>query len=139
MAPSSFSITLKGLTAITLASVLTIGASSPAFAADSPIPDDATGYGSVIVEDSPTRTSAIRPAGITGSHTVNVAVGRWNYGTNSTVVYSRFYHPSRCHGSSVRTYNGFITVRSGKTTPGKWSNAQIRRSTNTNEAFYWFC
>ena len=39
---SAVTTTLKGLAAITLASVLTLGASSPAFADDSPIPDDAT-------------------------------------------------------------------------------------------------
>ena len=62
MALSTVTTTLKGLAAITLASVLTLGASSPAFADDSPIPDDATEYGSAIVEDSPTGGSGIRPA-----------------------------------------------------------------------------
>lgn len=139
MALSTVTTTLKGLAAITLASVLTLGASSPAFADDSPIPDDATEYGSAIVEDSPTGGSGIRPAWITGSHTVNVAGGTWSYGTNSRVVYSNFYHPSRYHGSSVRTYKGLITIRSPKTAAGKWSYAQVRRSPSTNEAFYWFC
>ena len=64
-----------------------------------------------------------------------VAGGTWSYGTNSKVVYSNFHHPSRCHGS----YNGLITARSPKTAAGKWSYAQVRRSTDTNEAFYWFC
>jgi len=50
MALSTVTTTLKGLAAITLASVLTLGASSPAFADDSPIPDDATEYGSVTVK-----------------------------------------------------------------------------------------
>ncbi|WP_428978714.1 lactococcin 972 family bacteriocin [Actinomyces oris] len=68
-----------------------------------------------------------------------VAGGTWSYGANSKVVYSNFHHPSRCHGSSVRTYNGLITARSSKTAAGKWSYAQVRRSTDTNEAFYWFC
>ena len=136
---SAVTTTLKGLAAITLASVLTLGTSSPAFADDSPIPDDATEYGSVTVEDSPAGSSGIRPAWITGSHTVKVAGGTWSYGTNSKVVYSNFHHPSRCHGSSARTYNGLITARSPKTAAGKWSYAQVRRSTDTNEAFYWFC
>ena len=139
MALPTVTTTLKGLAAITLASVLTLGASSPAFADDSPIPDDATEYGSVTVEYSPARSSGIRPAWITGSHTVKVAGGTWSYGTNSKVVYSNFHHPSRCHGSSARTYNGLITARSPKTAAGKWSYAQVRRSTDTNEAFYWFC
>ena len=139
MALPTVTTTLKGLAAITLASVLTLGTSSPAFADDSPIPDDATEYGSVIVEDSPAGSSGIRPAWITGSHTVKVTGGTWSYGTNSKVVYSNFHHPSRCHGSSARTYNGLITARSPKTAAGKWSYAQVRRSTDTNEAFYWFC
>ena len=139
MALPTVTTTLKGLAAITLASVLTLGTSSPAFADDSPIPDDATEYGSVTVEDSPAGGSGIRPAWITGSHTVKVAGGTWSYGTNSKVVYSNFHHPSRCHGSSARTYNGLITARSPKTAAGKWSYAQVRRSTDTNEAFYWFC
>ena len=136
---SAVTTTLKGLAAITLASVLTLGASSPAFADDSPIPDDATEYGSVTVEYTPAGGSGIRPAWITGSHTVKVAGGTWSYGTNSKVVYSNFHHPSRCHGSSARTYNGLITARSSKIAAGKWSYAQVRRSTDTNEAFYWFC
>lgn len=139
MALPTVTTTLKGLAAITLASVLTLGTSSPAFADDSPIPDDATEYGSVTVEDSPAGSSGICPAWITGSHTVKVAGGTWSYGTNSKVVYSNFHHPSRCHGSSARTYNGLITARSPKTAAGKWSYAQVRRSTDTNEAFYWFC
>lgn len=139
MALPTVTTTLKGLAAITLASVLTLGASSPAFADDSPIPDDATEYGSVTVEYSPAGSSGIRPAWITGSHTVKVAGGTWSYGTNSKVVYSNFHHPSRCHGSSARTYNGLITARSPKTAAGKWSYAQVQRSTDTNEAFYWFC
>lgn len=128
MALPTVTTTLKGLAAITLASVLTLGTSSPAFADDSPIPDDATEYGSVTVEDSPAGSSGIRPAWITGSHTVKVAGGTWSYGTNSKVVYSNFHHPSRCHGSSARTYNGLITARSPKTAAGKWSYAQVRRS-----------
>ncbi|WP_373322857.1 lactococcin 972 family bacteriocin [Actinomyces oris] len=139
MALPTVTTTLKGLAAITLASVLTLGTSSPAFADDSPIPDDATEYGSVTVEDSPAGGSGIRPAWITGSHTVKIAGGTWSYGTNSKVVYSNFHHPSRCHGSSARTYNGLITARSPKTAAGKWSYAQVQRSTDTNEAFYWFC
>ena len=139
MALPTVTTTLKGLAAITLASVLTLGTSSPAFADDSPIPNDATEYGSVTVEDSPAGSSGIRPAWITGSHTVKVAGGTWSYGTNPKVVYSNFHHPSRCHGSSARTYNGLITARSPRTAAGKWSYAQVRRSTDTNEAFYWFC
>ncbi|WP_373887300.1 lactococcin 972 family bacteriocin [Actinomyces bowdenii] len=139
MALSTVTTTLKGLAAVTLSSILALGAFSPAFAADSPIPDDATEYGSVIVEYSPTSGRDIRPAWITGSHTANVAGGRWSYGTNWKVVYSNFYHPSRCHGSSAQTYNGLVTARSARTAAGHWSYAQVRRSTNTNEAFYWFC
>ena len=139
MALPTVTTTLKGLAAITLASLLTLGASSPAFADDSPIPDDATEYGSVTVKYSPAGGSGIRPAWITGSHTTKVAGGTWSYGTNSKVVYSNFHHPSRCHGSSARTYNGLITARSSKPAAGKWSYAQVRRSTDTNEAFYWFC
>lgn len=67
-----------------------------------------------------------------------VTGGTWSYGTNSKVVYSNFHHPSRCHGSSARTYNGLITARSPRTAAGKWSYAQVRRSPSTNEAFYWF-
>lgn len=103
MALPTVTTTLKGLAAITLASLLTLGASSPAFADDSPIPDDATEYGSVTVKYSPAGGSGIRPAWITGSHTTKVAGGTWSYGTNSKVVYSNFHHPSRCHGSSART------------------------------------
>lgn len=99
MALPTVTTTLKGLAAITLASLLTLGASSPAFADDSPIPDDATEYGSVTVKYSPAGGSGIRPAWITGSHTTKVAGGTWSYGTNSKVVYSNFHHPSRCHGS----------------------------------------
>ena len=139
MALPTVTTTLKGLAAITLASLLTLGASSPAFADDSPIPNDATEYGSVTVKYSPAGGSGIRPAWITGSHTTKVAGGTWSYGTNSKVVYSNFHHPSRCHGSSARTYNGLITARSPKTAAGKWSYAQVQRSTDTNEAFYGFC
>lgn len=125
---SAVTTTLKGLTATTLTSVLTLGASSPAFADDSPIPDDATEYGSVTVRNSPARNTGIRFAWTNRPHTVKIAGGTWSYGTNSKVVYSNFRHPSRCHGSSARTYNGLVTARSSKTAAGKWSYAQVRRS-----------
>ena len=128
MALPTVTTTLKGLAAITLASLLTLGASSPAFADDSPIPDDATEYGSVTVKYSPAGGSGIRPAWITGSHTTKVAGGTWSYGTNSKVVYSNFHHPSRCHGSSAQTYNGLVTARSSKTAAEKRPYAQVRRS-----------
>ncbi|WP_103064155.1 lactococcin 972 family bacteriocin [Actinomyces qiguomingii] len=125
------------LTALLLA--VGLSAAPTAAAAESPIPEDATEHGSVVITDNSPDSALIQPTGIVGSYKRRVAGGIWRYGTTGTIVYSRFYHPKRCHGSSVQTYNGAITVRSTKTGPGKWSNAQVRRSPSTNEAFYWFC
>lgn len=110
-----------------------------ASATESPVPDDAAGWGSVVIDDQATTpSSGVRPYGIIGSHTVPVAGGWWSYGTNSTTVWSRFYHPTRYHGSTVSKYNGAITHRSSVTAPGRWSNAQMTRSADSNEAYYWF-
>lgn len=121
---------------------LALSVTPTATASEDPVPDDATSYGSVVIEDdasSSTAGSELRPAGLFGSYWQHVDGGTWYYGTDWSVVWSNFYHPTRCHGSSVRTYNGLITVRSARTAPGRWSHAQVRRSTDTNEAYYWFC
>ena len=114
-----------------------------ASAADSPVPDDATQWGSIVIGDrSASSTAALTdtgaaPSWVVGSSTVGVAGGTWSYGTNSTIVWSRYLHPTRYHGSSVTTYDGGIIVRSAVTLPGRWSNAQVRRSPSQNEAYYW--
>lgn len=111
--------------------------SPTASADDSPIPDDASSWGSTVFETPTTKTlSPFR--GIDGAFERKVDGGVWRYGTTFKVVYSRYYHPTECHDSSVKTHDGFIWVRS-RAAAGQWSNTQVRRSTNTNEAFYWFC
>lgn len=113
-----------------------------ALAAEAPVPDNATQWGSVVIGGQGGGTLAstspvTTPAWVTGSTVVKIDGGTWSYGTNTSIVWSNYLHPTRHHGSTVRTYNGGITVRSAVALPGRWSVAQVRRSTNTNEAFYW--
>ncbi|QPL04625.1 lactococcin 972 family bacteriocin [Actinomyces respiraculi] len=118
---------------------LALAVTPTASAAESPVPDDAAGSGSVVIEDQATTwSSGARPYGIVGSHTVSVAGGQWSYGTNATTVWSRFYHPTRYHGSTVSKYDGGVFLRSPVTAPGAWSHAQMTRSADSNEAYYWF-
>ncbi|MFP1627016.1 lactococcin 972 family bacteriocin [Streptomyces sp. 5K101] len=51
---------------------------------------------------------------------VNAGGGTWDYGTNSSTVWSNYYHGSLCHGS---TAVGTYTDRSPDTAAGRWSYA----------------
>jgi lactococcin 972 family bacteriocin len=60
--------------------------------------------------------------------------GTWDYGVTSSVAYSNYHHATKHHGSTAQNGNG--TVRSPNVTPGSWSNAQIKKATGGNKAFY---
>lgn len=64
----------------------------------------------------------------------NVGGGIWDYGADTT-IWSDYYHPSVCHGSSVEDGYGNIT-RSGNTAAGYTSYASRKASFNGNKA-YW--
>lgn len=69
--------------------------------------------------------------------------GTWNYGVSSNVytrAYSKYFHPSRCHGSSVYR-NGSLIVRSIQTAPNYWSLAEKNKAPWTGgfSFTYWLC
>ena len=62
--------------------------------------------------------------------------GTWSYGTNSTEVYSNYYHPSNNHRSSV--INGYGEyLSSGCKSPGVWAYASERADPNRVDNAYW--
>lgn len=67
----------------------------------------------------------------------NVGGGIWNHGFGLTTVYSNYYHPSTCHGS---TAIGTVKNYSGNTNPGVWAYASSQRtSSGTNQAYWNYC
>ncbi|MBB4071312.1 lactococcin 972 family bacteriocin [Canibacter oris] len=48
--------------------------------------------------------------------------GTWDYGVDSSTIWSNYYHSTRSHGSSVRNCHGSLT-RSPNVGPGHWSHA----------------
>jgi lactococcin 972 family bacteriocin len=62
--------------------------------------------------------------------------GTWNYGTNTTEVWSNYHHPSANHRSSV--INGYGEYRtSGCTGRGAWAYASLRADPNRVDHAYW--
>lgn len=53
------------------------------------------------------------------AETAYVGGGTWNYGENSSIVWSDYYHPRNCHGSSVQGK----WFDSDTASAGQWSRA----------------
>ncbi|MEV5594274.1 lactococcin 972 family bacteriocin [Streptomyces sp. NPDC052496] len=64
---------------------------------------------------------------------VNVSGGTWDYGSKDDNVYSNYYHPTACHGSSVK---GKYFASSGNTDKGLWSYASAEEAMWGNETYY---
>lgn len=63
--------------------------------------------------------------------------GIWDYGTGGGIVWSDYYHGSRCHGSSVQ---GQYYYRSPNTAAGRWSIADAPdRVFAVDHSYYRFC
>lgn len=58
--------------------------------------------------------------------------GVWDYGANASTVWSDYYHPSVCHGS---TAVGTIVVRASAGA-GAWSLASAQAKLFGNESYY---
>ncbi|MFG2330383.1 lactococcin 972 family bacteriocin [Streptomyces sp. NPDC048604] len=65
------------------------------------------------------------------------AGGTWDYGTNSSIVWSDYYHGGRCHGS---TSVGSYTDRSPNTSAGYWSiTSAPERDGVADKSYYRVC
>jgi len=64
---------------------------------------------------------------------ISVGGGIWNYGAGEEVVWSNYYHSSKCHGS---TAVGQYTDRSPDTSAGYWSYASAPVKVTGNNAYY---
>ncbi|MFE5767234.1 lactococcin 972 family bacteriocin [Streptomyces sp. NPDC056485] len=63
-----------------------------------------------------------------------VSGGTWYFGTNSSdFVYSNYYHPDRCHGSSAK---GKYLAQSGNVDKDKTSYASAPEAMWGNESYY---
>lgn len=61
--------------------------------------------------------------------------GVWHYGA-SPVVYSRYFHPSKCHGVTVV---GRTTIRLTGVRGGWWAATAVERKLLGNKAYYHTC
>ena len=60
--------------------------------------------------------------------------GKWRHGVNSSQVWSRFYHASKYHNTSVKGVGGRI-ARSGRVAPSNTAYASWERAAFGNEAY----
>ncbi|MFJ9546073.1 lactococcin 972 family bacteriocin [Streptomyces erythrochromogenes] len=66
--------------------------------------------------------------------TSQVSGGTWMYGTNSSdMVYSNYYHPTRCHGSSAQ---GKYLAQSGNVDKDRTSYASAPEAWSGNKSYY---
>jgi lactococcin 972 family bacteriocin len=65
--------------------------------------------------------------------------GTWIHGTDgpNNTAYSKFFHATRKHGSSVGNGQGFVN-RTGTIAANKWANSSIRKTWAGNIAYYRF-
>ncbi|MEU4731520.1 lactococcin 972 family bacteriocin [Streptomyces sp. NPDC023588] len=63
----------------------------------------------------------------------NVSGGIWNYGVSDGKVYSNYYHPDKCHGSSVQ---GAYYASSGNAPSGTWALASAAKAVSGNKSYY---
>lgn len=61
--------------------------------------------------------------------------GTWSHGTGDGEVWSDYYHPNRCHGSSVQG----VWFDEDYASAGYWSTASADDSWGVDEAWYKFC
>lgn len=62
----------------------------------------------------------------------NIGGGTWDYGAGTAIVWSDYYHGSKCHGStSVGTY-----IDSDEASAGNWSFTQADVALSGNESYY---
>ncbi|WP_159944372.1 MULTISPECIES: lactococcin 972 family bacteriocin [unclassified Nocardiopsis] len=65
-----------------------------------------------------------------------VGGGTWYHGVANGVVYSNYYHPTQCHGS---TAVGAYTYRSPAVLPGRTSIAEARSALSNNQTYWRTC
>ncbi|MFF8695942.1 lactococcin 972 family bacteriocin [Streptomyces sp. NPDC015144] len=63
---------------------------------------------------------------------VSIGGGTWDYGAGTAIVWSDYYHGSKCHGStSVGKY-----IDSDEEAAGGWSLTQAEVALSGNESYY---
>lgn len=96
--------------------------------------------GKLIEPSSPSALSCALVAGGTASALaarVYVDGGTWDYGTNSTHVWSNYHHPSVRHATSA---HGKFTAQSGCKGANQWANASApQRPGVADQSYYRFC
>lgn len=63
---------------------------------------------------------------------VNVGGGTWDYGAGTAVVWSDYYHGSKCHGST----SVGKTIDSDEAAKGSWSITQANVKLSGNKSYY---
>ncbi|MFF8998751.1 lactococcin 972 family bacteriocin [Streptomyces achromogenes] len=64
--------------------------------------------------------------------TVSVGGGTWDYGAGTATVWSDYYHPSTCHGST----SVGKTIQSDTAPSGDWSITQVQAALSGNKTYY---
>lgn len=88
--------------------------------------------GGVVVAD----TFMFAGAGLVGATIVSVDGGTWDYGTDSSTVWSHYFHNGVPHGS---TAVGKFTSDSGCVNKNIWSRATAPRKYRGNKSYYRHC
>ncbi len=75
-------------------------------------------------------------AGVAGATIISIDGGTWDYGSDSTTVWSHYFHNGRKHASSVE---GQFRSDSGCVNKNTWSRATAPRKWLGNKSFYRHC
>lgn len=62
----------------------------------------------------------------------NIDGGIWDYGAGTATVWSDYYHPDKCHGST----SVGRTIQSDTATKGNWSITSVQAALYGNETYY---
>ncbi|MFE7116210.1 lactococcin 972 family bacteriocin [Streptomyces sp. NPDC057654] len=61
-----------------------------------------------------------------------VGGGTWDYGAGTSQVWSNYYHPTKCHGST----SVGKTIQSDTAPKDEWSFTQVEAALYGNETYY---
>ena len=134
MQPSTLSARLASLSLVAATAVGPVFLSLPAASAAEAPPQEKAAVSGTFEAPAAEGGGEEIEGGASSRYTSFPEGGTWNHGTLQ-YVYSKYFHGTRKHGSSVKNGNG-ISSRSPDVGAGSWAVATIKKTMAGNSA-YW--